>query len=75
MINWCFRGHRGVQTQKTATKMDLDPTKKYTKSHKTWTPVRLKIRKGMELGVITTYDDHQLTCKFEDDLFPGPSSS
>ena len=47
MINGCFRGHRGVHTKK-----GLRSNKKYTKSQKTWTPVRLKIRKGMELGGI-----------------------
>ena len=45
MLNGCCRGHRGVHQ-----KMDLGPIKKYTKSHKIWTPVRLKIRKGRELG-------------------------
>ena len=38
-------------------KLDLGPTKKYTKSHKIWTPARLKIRKGRDKGVITTCDD------------------
>ena len=36
-----------IQKTKT-TKMDLNPTKKYTKSHKTWTPVRFKNPQGNE---------------------------
>ena len=48
MINGCFRGHRGVHTKKTkTTKMDLTPTKKYTKSYKKFeTPVRFKNPQG-----------------------------
>ena len=37
--------------------MDLGSNKKYTKSGKIWTPARLKIRNGRELGGITTGDD------------------
>ena len=37
-------------THKKTTKMDLDPKKPPQNHIKTWTPVRLKIRKGMEIG-------------------------
>ena len=39
-----------TQKNTKTTKMDLDPTKNSQNHIKTWTPVRLKIRKGMELG-------------------------
>ena len=50
MINGCFRGHRGVHPKIKTIKMDLGPIKDIKKSHKIWTPARLKIRKGRELG-------------------------
>ena len=59
-----------------STKMDLGPTKKYTKSHKTLNPARLQIRKGRELG-----GNHDMSwptsspVSIEDDLLPGPPSS
>ena len=52
-----IKGLRGVlegmveSTQKIkATKMDFTSPQKYTKYIKIWTLVRLKIRKGRELG-------------------------
>ena len=54
----------------------LRSNKKYTKSHQIWTPVRLKIRKGRELG-----GNHDMwwptswPVSIEDDLFAGPPSS
>ena len=38
------------ESTKKKKKKGLRSNKKYTKSHKIWTPVRLKIRKGRELG-------------------------
>ena len=55
--------------------MDFKSPQKYTKYTKAWTLVRLKIPKGRELGVNTACDNHQLTRKCEDDLFPSQPSS
>ena len=39
-----------TQKNQNKTKMDLAPIKNTQNHKKLWTPVRLKIRKGMELG-------------------------
>ena len=71
-----LEGIESIPQKNKTTKMDLGPTKKYTKSYKIWTPARLKIRKGRELG-----GNHDMwwptswPVSIEDDLFLGPPFS